>query len=97
MITKKWSSLLNTLSIYLKNKENILSKLITLSKNGRKGTRELENAGVDEFIYEWFKQIHDKKFYWVDFSSSFHFIQLKNSHYNYKNTILRQTVDSSMI
>jgi len=43
---------LNTLSTYLKNKENILSKLVMSSKNSKKRARKMENPDVDECVYK---------------------------------------------
>jgi len=52
LIAKEFGIPLNTLSIYLKNKETILNNLATSSKKGRKRARELENLDVDECVYK---------------------------------------------
>jgi len=48
LITKEFGNPLYILLIYLKNTENILSKLATFSKK----VRELENPDVDEYFYK---------------------------------------------
>lgn len=55
LIAKEFGIPVNTLSTYLENKENILSKLATSSKKIRKRAREPENHDVVECIYKWFK------------------------------------------
>lgn len=55
LIAKEFGIPVNTLSTYLENKENILSKLSTSSKKIRKRAREPENPDVVECIYKWFK------------------------------------------
>jgi len=66
--------------------------LSTSCKKDRTRAREPKNPDVDECV---FKQTSDKKKSTEQKSSKKQ--KLKNLHYNWKNTILRQAVDGSMV
>ena len=51
----------NTLSTYLKNKENILNSRTNENWKDRKRARGSENLEGDECVLKWFKQARHKK------------------------------------
>jgi hypothetical protein len=76
LIAKNFGIPLNTLSIYLENKETILNKLATSSKRAR----EPENPDFDECVYKWFKQTRDEKIP-SGWTVDIYFIYLINNKY----------------